>query len=421
MQNAFPPMVRIRQKFDCAACDDVCGETINQMVASGVRFHKGSRIAVAVGSRGIASIADVVRSAVHLIQQQGAEPFIIPAMGSHGGATADGQREVLCGYGIDERTMGCPVVSSMDVIPLETQGSPRVYMAKDAYLADGVVVVNRVKPHTDFHGPVESGLVKMLVVGLGKHAQALEMHSLGVPGLRDLIRVAARRILATGKIMMGIGIVENAYDQVHTIRACAGKDIFDLDQSLLTLAREHMASLPVDSLDLLLVDWIGKDISGTGMDTNIIGRMRIPGETEPESPRIQMIIADGLTPASHGNALGIGLADIVTEKLFQAMDRAVTAENVVTSGFLERGRVPVCAKDARQAANWALHALHIKAPDRLHAARIHSTLHITQMQVTQAVLESLQSSPVWEKRQMERIGAFESIFLENGELVDRER
>lgn len=417
MPCTFPPMLQIRQQFDATACADICATTTKQLLASGVVFPQDAHIAIAVGSRGVDSIADIVRTTVRYIKDQGAQPFIIPAMGSHGGATAEGQLEVLQGYGIDEQTMGCPVVSSLDVVTLESESCPRVYMARDAYQADGVVVINRVKPHTDFHGPIESGLVKMLVVGLGKHAQALEMHSFGVPGLRDLIAIAAKRVLSTGKIMLGIGIVENAYDKVQTIRACAGQDIFHLDEELLAIARTQMPSLPVEKLDLLIVDWMGKDISGTGMDTNIIGRMRIQGEAEPERPRIQIIIADGLTKASHGNALGIGLADIVTQKLLHEVDHAAMTENVVTSGFLERGRVPVCAKNAEQAAIWALRTLRCKDLHTLRAARIHSTLHIFSILVTQAVLMDIKAMPVYQERSIEQIGLLKRIFTEMGELT----
>jgi hypothetical protein len=294
-------MIPIAQSFPSQKVDDISGTTRKQIQNTGVKFKKGSRIAVTAGSRGIANIAAITKAAVDEVKSQGALPFIIPAMGSHGGATAEGQREVLEHYGITEETMGAPIISTMDVVSIPNEDNDfKLYMSRDAYEADGVIVINRVKPHTDFHGPVESGLMKMCVIGLGKHAQALEMHRLGVYGLRELVPKAARKILATGKILLGIGIVENALDQTLAIKAADSRGIEALDAELLDLARKNMPSLPIDRLDLLIVDELGKDKSGTGLDTNIIGRMGILGQEEPEVPNISYIIACSLTKASGG-------------------------------------------------------------------------------------------------------------------------
>ncbi len=384
----FPfPLIPFRQQFDPAEVFDVYGETRAQIEASGVLFPAGGRIAIAVGSRGIASLPEIVRATVDSVRAAGAHPFIIPAMGSHGGATAEGQAAVLAGYRVDEASMGCAIVSSLDVIALDKG----VFLSCDAYAADGIVVINRIKPHTDFHGPVESGLMKMLVIGLGKHAQTLEMHRLGVPGLRDKIPEVARRVLATGKILLGVGVIENAYDRICRVAACPGAAIPETDASLLALAREKQATLPLDALDLLIVDEMGKDISGTGMDTNVIGRMRISGQQEPVSPRIRMIAVDRLTPASHGNALGIGLADVITQRLFDAIDLRATTENVVTSGFLERGRIPVIASDLPEAVRWALRAMPDVTPATVRAARIPSTLRLMEIALSPAAMRATQA------------------------------
>lgn len=392
-------LLRVRQQFKASCIADVYAQTMTEITAQGTLFAKGERIAIAVGSRGIASLAHIVRAAVDSVQRAGAQPFIFPAMGSHGGATAEGQRAVLHGYGIHEQSMGCPIVSSMDVVCLHDE-SPRVYMARDAWHADGIIAINRVKPHTDFHGTVESGLVKMLVIGMGKHAQAIEMHSMGVPGLRDEIPIAAARVLQTGKVRLGIGVVENAYDKIAHIAACKGVDIPKTDSALLAQARHLMPSLPIDQIDILLVDRIGKDISGTGLDTNVIGRMRIAGEPEPQSPTIGMIIADSLTPASHGNALGVGLCDIITERLYRDIDRAATTENVVTSGFLLRGNIPVVARDVAQAMQWARRSLRI-AEDALRIIRIESTLALSEFYASRAAIADMATESA-------RLAVFES-------------
>ena len=263
-----------------------------------------------------------------------------------------------------------------------------------------MVALNRVKPHTDFHGPVESGLMKMLVIGLGKHAQALETHRYGVYGLRELMPLAARCALDTGKIRMGVGVVENAYDQTLAVKACPGADIPALDGELLDLARRNMPSLPMDQLDLLVVEKMGKDISGTGMDTNVIGRIRIDGQPEPERPRIKVVAALSLTGASHGNATGMGLADIVTQRFKDDIDFDASYENMVTSSFIRRANLPLVARDEDQAIDWALRAIGPRTPRTLMAARIESTLKVDELWVSQAALEALKRDAVWQARRM---------------------
>ena len=289
-------------------------------------------------------------------------------------------------------------------------------MSKDAYQADGVIVVNRVKPHTDFHGSVESGLMKMCVIGLGKHAQALEMHRLGVYGLRELMPVAARKILKTGKILLGVGIVENALDQTLAIRASNADGIEALDAELLDLARKNMPSLPVDELDLLIVDNLGKGKSGTGIDTNIIGCMRISGQEEPNKPDISYIIACNLTEASDDNALGMGLADFITRKFYNQIDFEATYENVMTSSFIERGRMPMVAGDEYQAVEWALRAIGPKKAEDILAIRIPSTLELNILQVSPAVLKKIMDSTVYKERRIEVLSEANTIFDEKGSL-----
>ena len=326
-------------------------------------------------------------------------------------------KEVLEHYGITEETMGAPIISTMDVVSIPNEDNDfKLYMSRDAYEADRVIVINRVKPHTDFHGPVESGLMKMCVIGLGKHAQALEMHRLGVYGLRELVPKAARKILATGKILLGIGIVENALDQTLAIKAADSRGIEALDAELLDLARKNMPSLPIDRLDLLIVDQLGKDKSGTGLDTNIIGRMGILGQEEPEVPNISYIIACSLTKASGGNALGMGLADFITQDFYNDIDFAVTYENVMTSSFIKRGRMPMVARDDAQAIEWALRAMGPRKPEDILAMSIPSTLELGELQVSPAALERIMKDPVYKEREIRILGEAEPILNKDGRL-----
>lgn len=391
-------VTRIVQSFPEDSLPDVAAtlrEELRSVAPRIARPLRGARVAVAVGSRGIADLALIVRELVSWLRGRGALPFIVPAMGSHGGATAEGQRELLRGYGVQESTVGAPVVSSLEVVELPSEGlGNRVFVDAAAAGADGTVVVARVKPHTDFHGPVESGLLKMCVVGLGKHRAALEMHGFGVEGLRTRIGPTALRVLEHGNILFGVGIVENARDRIRLLRALLPAEIPLEEPRLLELARASMARLPVEELDVLVVDELGKDVSGTGMDTNVIGRMRIPGEPEPSSPRVRRIVLLGLTAATHGNALGMGLADVVTRRMEESVDFPATYENVLTSSFLERGHLPLVAATPREAVEWALRSLGRIVTDRVpRIARIKNTLRLGELWVSDPVLDALAGDP----------------------------
>ena len=364
----------------------------DQLARSGAGFSRGASIGIAVGSRGIANLQQITRSVALYLREAGIQPFVIPAMGSHGGATAEGQAAVLAAYGIAEETMGCPIRSSMEVVPLDNAGLEHpLFMDRFAWDSDGVILINRIKPHTDFHGTYESGLMKMCVIGLGKEKQASEMHRFGIHGLRDLVPQAARKILATGKLVIGIGIVENAYEETAIIEAIAAKHIPEREPHLLQLARENMARLPVDQLDVLMVDQLGKNVSGSGIDTNIIGRIRIEGEPEPESPRIRSIVVHDLTAETHGNACGVGLADVVTQRLRDKVDFDVTYKNIITSGFLERGKLPVVAATDREALEVALRGAGCRDPQNARIIRIRDTLHLSELLVSSAVFEEIRS------------------------------
>jgi hypothetical protein len=311
-------------------------------------------------------------------------------MGSHGGATAEGQVEILASYGITEASMGAPVDASMDVVQVGTvEGDIPVVLNRLAMESDGIVLVNRIKPHTAFHGTFESGLMKMMTIGLGSHRGATLAHSMGATGLPRMIPAWGRVILEQAPIALGIAIVEDAYE--HTARVVAVEpDAFEtVEPELLDEARAMMPRLPVDRLDLLVVDRIGKNISGTGMDPNIIGRILLPGIDEPESPEVSWIVVLDLTEETHGNANGIGLADIATRRLVDRIDFKATYANAFTTTFLNRAFVPVTGETDQEAIAIALDVLRTDRPGDARLLRIGTTLELEHMWASHALLPEL--------------------------------
>jgi hypothetical protein len=378
-------------RFAGEAVEDVGQAVAYELSRIAPSISPGAQVAVAVGSRGIANLSLIVGATVRWLTEYGAHPFIVPAMGSHGGATAAGQKALLQSYGIGEESLGVPVHSSMDVVELDSTGLEHpLFFDRAASQADATVVINRVKPHTDFHGPHESGLLKMCVIGLGKHRQALVMHSQGVRGLRDLVTPAARKVLQEANIACGIAVAENAYDETAAVRAALPQDFESVDAELLAISRRNMPSLPTDEIDVLIVDEMGKEISGVGMDPNVIGRVRVAGEREPEKPRVTALVVCRLTPASHGNALGVGLADVTTRELFRSIDYAATRENAITSTFLERGKIPLIAETERDAYEVALRSCHLPDGTKPRVVRIRNTMHPGRALVSDAVRQELQ-------------------------------
>ena len=350
----------------------------------------GQRIAIGVGSRGVANIARIVRSTVEAVRRVGGEPFVVPAMGSHGGGTAEGQLEILASLGVTEGFIRCPILATMDVVEIGTtdDGLP-VYLDRNAAEADGIVVINRVKKHTDFHGEIESGLMKMICIGLGKKAQADLIHSYGAPGLKKYVPLVARVTLARAPILLGVATLENGYEETAEIVTFEPTEIEAGEKRLLRRHKRQYPMLPLDSADILIVDRIGKDVSGTGMDTNVLGRMRIPGEVEPARPHFRTVVALSLTEASHGNAVGVGLADLISQRLRSGIDDATMAVNVITSGFLERGKVPITLANDRLAIATALSRLPPHAQRQPKVVRILDTLHVGDFDVSDALLDDV--------------------------------
>jgi len=410
-----PPLHLVRQRWPSHALADVAAAVHASIAQPRIAacLQPGMRIAIAVGSRGIANLPIIVRTLVESLHERGCRPFIIPAMGSHGGATAEGQTAVLAKLGITAASAGCPLRSSMDTVRvggLQWTGSgyadvgptdpTDLELHADAIAmadADAIIPVVRVKPHTGFRGSHESGICKMLCIGLGKHASCSRLHREGYGRFPLLIPAAGRAVLASGRIPFALAMIEDAQDATALIEAVPGEEILAHEPTLLERARTLMPRLPFPEIDVLVIERIGKDISGTGMDPNITGRSElgpVPGFT---GPRIHRIVVLGLTAAAGGNASGIGLADVITESCFQAIDRSATAINVLTSGSLHGGRLPVAVVGDDQAILAAAACVPGRALADARIVRIHSTLHLSELQVSPNLLAQVDADPTLER------------------------
>lgn len=345
------------------------------------RDHGGATIAIPVGSRGIHRLDELIAAAVRFLKERNACPFIVPSMGSHGGATAEGQAHVLEALGVTEERIGAPVRSSMATVCLGTVEAAgkswEVFTDRLAFEAGGVLLMNRVKPHTDFSSRHESGLVKMLAIGLGKEDGARVAHSRGTLGLTAALPAMAALLLRKLRVLAGVALVEDANHHLAHVQALPPEIIVDAEPRLLELARSWMPNLPLDQLDLLVIETMGKEISGTGIDTNVVGRRAIAGEPDPPAPRIDLIGVCDLTPASGGNALGVGIADLTTERLAAKIDAGTTARNVITTTFLGRGKTPVILPSARDLVATGEKLLRGRNSDQEPGVLfIRSTLHL---------------------------------------------
>ena len=355
---------------------------------------RGDRVAITAGSRGIRDLPAVLRAAVAAVRGAGGDPFIAPCMGSHGGATAEGQRATLESLGVTERTVGAPVVSSMDVVSVgESSFGAPVWAARDLAEADGVVVVNRVKPHTDFHGEVESGLVKMLAIGAGKHAGALSAHTLTVRhGFPAVLRDHGELLMERLPLLCGVALVEDQREHTALLEVLRPDEFFTRERELLARAYELLPRLPFDQLDVLVVDRLGKDVSGTGMDTNVIGRCSFwGGGDKPVRPRITRIFVRGLSAATHGNACGIGMADFTTVRCAAEVDRAATDINCITSNCPEDARIPIACASDREAVAAALQTAGVRDPDEARLVWIRDTAYLERIAVSEALLDEVRA------------------------------
>lgn len=388
---SYPQMFRIRQHFDAPRVDDIAGsvrDEIARINPSSV-INPGQTVAITAGSRGVANIDTIIKTIVEEMKAIGAVPYIVPAMGSHGGGTAEGQTQVLAGYGITEGTMGCPIKSSMDVIQIGVSdfGMP-IYFDKHASEADHVVVVNRIKPHTGFAGEIESGLMKMMLIGLGKHKGASVYHRAIIHHSFDkIVRLVGKVVREKMPITFGVATLENGYDETALIEAIPAADFEEREKVLQAKSKEWCPSLPFDDVDLLIVDEMGKNISGSGMDTNVIGRKRNDRRAMgDETPRVLRIFVRDLTEATHGNATGIGMAEFTTRRLVDKIDYHATYTNVITGQHVSAGAVPLHCGTDTEVLDIALESIGLIAPEDARVLWIPNTLDLGEVEASEAYL-----------------------------------
>ena len=387
----YPQMFRIRQHFDAPRVDDIAGsvrDEIAKINPSSV-IKPGQTVAITAGSRGVANIDTIIKTVVEEMKAIGAVPYIVPAMGSHGGGTAEGQTQVLAEYGITEGAMGCPIKSSMDVIQIGVSDFDMpIYFDKHASEADHVVVVNRIKPHTGFAGEIESGLMKMMLIGLGKHKGASVYHRAIIHHSFDkIVRLVGKVVREEMPITFGIATLENGYDETALIEAIPAADFEEREKVLQAISKEWCPSLPFDDVDLLIIDEMGKNISGSGMDTNVIGRKRNDRRAMgDETPRILRIFVRDLTEVTHGNATGIGMAEFTTRRLVDKIDYHATYTNVITGQHVSAGAIPLhCDTDA-EVLDIALESIGLIAPEDARVLWIPNTLDLGEVEASEAYL-----------------------------------
>ena len=390
---SLPRMVHVRQRFATEQIEDLQGAIHAELTRVGLDkvVRPGMEVAITAGSRGISRIPEIIRTVAVAVKGAGAAPFVVPAMGSHGGAVAEGQASVLRDYGITEESTGAPVRATMEVASLGTTASgATVFFDQNAYNADAVIVVARVKPHTSFRGPVESGLCKMIAVGLGKQKGAEQMHA---HDLAETIPQSAAIAIEKSNIVLGLGVVENGYDQPHTVRAAQAEDIYETDRELQTLSKTLLPRVPFEELDLLIVDVMGKNISGAGMDPNIIGLNR--GMTMDRHPNYKRVLVRDLTPESHGNAVGIGHADFVTKRLADKINYYDLYMNALTANNPSVAKIPITLETDKIAIETAFKSActDVAAP---RVVRIFSTLHMEYLLFSEALITAAEENPALE-------------------------
>ncbi len=384
----IPEMVTIHQQYDPQKIDDVLGKTRAELEKlPNHENYKEKRICITVGSRGIPHLDGMVRTMCDVLKEWGAKPFIIPAMGSHAGATPEGQLEMIAGYGVTEEAMGVPILSSMDVVQYgELDGIP-LYCDKYAMESDGIVIFNKVKPHTDFRGPHESGLAKMIAIGIAKHKGAAMFHSFGFQRFAELIPPVAEQFIEKCPIAFGVGVVQNAYDDICCIEACTPDNLMETDRRLLEMAKARMATFKFDHIDLLIIDEIGKNISGNGHDPNVTGRnitRSFDGVLD-----LKKLFIRGLTEEAHHNAGGLCTADVTLRRVLNDVDWETTWTNTSTTGVLTAGAIPVYVNTDEEAIRLCLRTVYNLDYDKARVVRIKNTMEMNTIQVSTALYEDI--------------------------------
>jgi hypothetical protein len=392
----FPKMVRIKQHFNTKPVNDIPATVRAELNRINPRetIAKGQTVAITAGSRGITNLALVLGEVVQELKKIGARPFIVPAMGSHGGATAQGQKKILEHYGVTREAMGVPIKSSMQVVQIgSTPDGIPVYLDRYASQADHIVVLNRVKPHTDFKGKNESGLMKIMAIGLGKQKGADLYHNAIVRlGHYPVLMSVAKVILKKCPIAFGLALVENQRDETEIIRAIPAAEIEKTESQLLRKAKRLLPQIPLNPIDLLIVDWMGKEISGTGMDQNVIGRTVISYHGPDTKIDVLRLFVRDLTAESGGNATAIGNADFTTQRLVDKIDRHSTYMNAFTSSCPEAVRIPPYFKTDREVIKTALGTIGLVEPQNARIVHIRDTLHLEEMYISQAMQKEAEKS-----------------------------
>ncbi|MDB4637362.1 nickel-dependent lactate racemase [bacterium] len=406
-------MLKVRQHFDRPVVENIAETVLSELKSLQLetQIQPGQTVAVTVGSRGIANITTIIKTTVDFLKSLDAIPLIIPAMGSHGGGTAEGQRQIVEGYGLTEDFLGCEIRSSMEtVVVAETpQGIP-VHFDKNAFEADHVLVCNRIKAHTRFIGDIESGLHKMMLIGLGKHAGAKIYHqAIYNYSFDEIIRAVAEQVLQKCSVVAGLAIVENAYDETGLIRAVAPADFYEQERKLCRQSKEWLPQLPFADVDVLIVDRIGKNISGTGLDTNIVGRKYNDHEArEGDSVRVNRIFVRSLTEETHGNGTGIGIAEFTNKRTIEQIDQQVTAVNCITGGHPEAAMLPISFVTDVEVLEAACSTVGLKSAAELRLTHISDTLHLSELLVSEAYLPEFEG-----REELEIISGPESLWLES--------
>jgi hypothetical protein len=397
----LPKMAKVRQRFHQPEISDIQSKIIQELERKNLKSYvkKGQRIAVTAGSRGIANIPLILKTIIVELRKLGTEPFIITAMGSHGGATPEGQIEVLRSLGITEESIGAPIKSNMEVKKIGSlPGSVDVYLSQVALEADGVFVVGRIKPHTDFKGEIESGLLKMLAIGLGNQKGAEMIHWHRYDGYHRVLPEAGKLIIEKVNVVMGLALLENAYHETAEIYALHPEEFYEVEKKLLGRAKDLLPRLPFKEMDVLVVEEIGKNISGVGMDTNVTGKFWMDNEYDPRAPDIKKIAVLDLTEETHGNAIGIGLADVTTRRAYDKIDHPQTYVNCLTQGSGETGKIPPYLANDRDAIATAIRISGPIKPENAKVVRIKNTQMLENIYISEALYNELQKDEELQKR-----------------------
>lgn len=388
--TTFPKMIRVRQQFANQKVPDIGCQITQQIkeLSPSMSILPGQTVAVACSSRGLAHYPEIVKTVVDNLKKMKLVPFLVPAMGSHGAGTAIGQERVLLHLGLTREAVGAEILSSLEVVDLgKTREGIPVMVDRLAFEADHIVLINRIKKHTDFMGEFESGLMKLMVIGLGKIAGAGIYHQAMMSfGSSKVIAAGARHVISKCNILFGVATIENGYGDVADVGVFPASEIEQKEKTFFSRSMEISPQLPVDEADIILIDEIGKEISGAGFDTRVVGRIRLPGTPEPTKPSIKRIILSDITKLSEGNACGFGLADIITQRLAKKMDQASTDTNTIVSMALEMGKTPLVMPNDKEALSLAMRCIGFVPMEQIKIIRIKNTLCLSEVDLSEAYI-----------------------------------